>query len=227
MAMRIAAFERELKFAAAAFEGDMRVEFPKAARAERDRLIASGQASPAYQTFVNGRAGALEEAVKLPGPIVYEFSYLTEAVIFCLAFLEARSPMKSGRYRRSMFVLANGREWDQASELPPDADVLVLSDQPYSRKIHVGATGFETSKGLFEQARQATRMRFQNVVEAYVTFTEIDGGYVLKGRRPRRAAAQNRMSSAFRAGRAHLATRSDTDAGKLMKYPAVRIITKG
>ncbi|MCA1971322.1 MAG: hypothetical protein LDL44_00645 [Caenispirillum sp.] len=212
MARGYETFERDLKLSAGLFAEDMRLALADLAVTERNRMIRVDEASDVYDTFVNGRAGAPELSVRLPGPIVYEFGYLEEAVIYCLAFLEARSPKRSGRYSRSFFVLVDGQIWAEGSRIAPGAEVLVINDQPYSRKIHVGSEGFTTYKGLFEQARQATRRRLGGTVDTYVTFVQLRGGYVLK-----KAGTRARKNGS-------LYVRSDVSAGQAMKYPAVKIV---
>lgn len=172
------------------------------ARRQRDTLIAEGRAAPTYQTFVDGREGAREEAVRPDGVIRYVFATTARAAAFALAFLQAASPVLSGRFRRSWVVVVNGARWSgNLATIPPGAVVHLLNTTPYARRIEVGrrdrpGLGFR----LVEKARQATRKRFPELrVER--RFLAWEGAYVLKrGRR-----------------------RKDRAAGVAISYPAVEI----
>lgn len=137
------------------------------------KLIAEGKAAPTYRRFVDGREGAQESDVKPDGVIQYEFSYIAEAVLFALAFLQARSPVRSGRFRESFVVAVDGRPIParqfQPRSVPLAAEVIIYNLQPYSRKIDVQTAGgrrlkFSTPAGLFDDCARALRRRFGNTV---------------------------------------------------------------
>ena len=68
-------FERDLRVATAGMEPEAINQAVAAfAKQEVRRLIAEGAASPEYERYVNGVAGAPEEAYRAPGAIVYEFT---------------------------------------------------------------------------------------------------------------------------------------------------------
>jgi hypothetical protein len=82
---------------------------------------------------------------------------------------------------------------------------------------------------VFDGTKRTLNSRFNGVFKAETRYLNIASGvhpeipYVLKGRVRVRAAAQNNHSSAFRAGRATLASRKETAAGQPLTYPAVVI----
>jgi hypothetical protein len=180
-----------------------------AARGARDSLIAQGRAAPSYRTMVDGRAGAAEETIRPGGSIVYRFNLLGEAASFALAFAIARSPLRSGRFKRSWFVAVDGADWTgDLRDIPPGAEVIVTNRQPYTRKIEVGGQKVNVPPGIVEAARQATRRRFPNL-QVKLQFVLIPasgspGQYILKGRHHRR----------------------DRAAGQKLTYPAVVINEK-
>jgi len=225
MARGAQAFERNLKIATASLEpAAISALLARTAREALAEAIAAGEASPNYVRSVNGRFGAAEETVVVPGPIIYRFSYLEDAVVFALAYCEARSPFKSGRYRKSWFALVNGALWRPGTPIPPNAEAIVTNDQPYHRKIEVGAMKMSVPPRIVEGARQALFEKFgRGVLKVERQFVWLHGGYVLKGRRRSVRAAQNNRSSAFRGGRAFLSGRADTAAGEPMTYPALLI----
>lgn len=216
------------------------------ARADVRRLITERRASPVFTVFVDGRENAAEETVRPDGRIVYRFNGIAEAVAFALSYCVARSPVKSGTYRKSWVVLVDGREWTAPlPEIPAGAAVLVVNTQPYHRKIDMGsqgagALGREVSAhrgprrkrgayvSIVEGARQELLRRFPGVSAARL-FVELPNGpapapYALKGGLVRGsvAAALNRRSGAFRAGRTTTLPRFSRE-GEAMTYPALSI----
>lgn len=210
MSVKVAAFTTGLRAISARLDPEaQRREFAAFARGELERAISSGAASPSYRRYVNGREGVTEEEVRMPGPILYVFAPLREAVEFALAFLKQRWPVRGpgrgGHFIDSWIVLVDGGRWDGRSDIRPGSEAVIVNTQPYARKAHVGAKGFAVPKGMVEDARQAVLKKWRLPLEAQIRFVALSGGYVLKG-------------SARRGKR-----RRDMKAGAAMKYPALVI----
>lgn len=179
------AFERELKLATAGLE-PAAIAGELAAFAKRSLAAAqqAGEAPERYVRIVNGRIGAPEESVIPPGPIIYDFNWLAEVVEYGLAFAAARSPVRSGRYKRAWFAMVNGQRAGNLTEIPGDAEVIITNDVPYARKIEVGHMKMQVPPGIVEDTRQAIMRRFGNIVVVERKFVELAGAYVLRrGRR--------------------------------------------
>jgi hypothetical protein len=198
MARRIV-LERELSLA---LDRQLGAEAQAARLAEfsKQRLqeaIASGEGSPHFETFVNGRRGR-EETVIPPGPIVYEFNWWPDLLIYGIQFLRNRVPLHSGRraggmlhYRDRFFVLANETSVNprQYKTIPTDAEVLIGNSAPYSRKLDVQLIGREkinvsVPPDFFEAAAVAIRARYGNLVTVKRLYTiHFTGQYeILRGR---------------------------------------------
>jgi hypothetical protein len=156
------AFVRELKIATAGLEPQaIAALLAKTAKQALAEAQAEGVAPDRYIRSVNGRIGAAEESVIPPGPIVYTFNWLPEVAAYALAFAEERSPVLSGRFKKSWFVMVNGAAVTDLEAIPLDAEVIVTNDQPYARRIEVGKTEAGRSfvvrvpPGIVEDARQA------------------------------------------------------------------------
>ena len=165
------------------------------ARRLRDEAIASGRASPAYTTFVDGREGAREEEVKPDGAILYRFNLLGEAVTFALDFARRQSPVRSGAFRDAWIVAVDGRRWTGlVRDIPVAAQVTIVNTQPYARKIDTGSIQ-TIGYALVEATRQAVMRKFPNV-KADRQFVTLPGGYVIKGHshRRRRSSPGERMT---------------------------------
>ena len=150
----------------------------EAARRGVAELVASGRAPPKYRTFVDGAEG--RDVATVRREVLYEFAYLGPAIEFALAFLIARSPAKSGRYRAGFVVAVNGRPIPARQfiprQVPPGAEILIYNVEPYSRKVDMQLIGskrlrYSVPDGLFDDAAQAVRRRFGNTVSAKRLYT--------------------------------------------------------
>jgi hypothetical protein len=216
MMTRFQAFERRLTLASRSLVDPKYLPqaLARFARDTRDELIARGDASPRYETSVNGIAGRSEDQVRLPGPIVYRFEYLEEVVSVGLRLLREGAPVLSGRYRDSFFAMVNGSPVSETADLPLGAEVILTNDQPYSRKIQVGAQQTSVPSHLFDRVQKALRRTFGDLVMVELRFIPLQGGYVLRRRGTRAHLSGTRKR------------RPDVRAGDDLTYPALVINVK-
>ncbi len=207
MSLWLGGFAKELTLATAGLTGpEAQRTLATFARKERDKVIAAKRArsgsDPKYITAVNGNVGALEDSVKLPGPIVYLFDDGGEIAEYLLEFLKARAPKDSGRYASRFRYIQNG-SYVSARQLKSGVEFHITNPEPYSRKIEVGAMKMRVPPHIFEDAAQAARKRFGNTARFRVVYLELTNGYVLKGRGRRR--------------------RGKSREGERMRYPAILV----
>lgn len=196
--------------------GALSARLAAVARSTRDDVVARGEAPANWRTFVDGRQGASEDAVRPDGAILYRFNYLGLAAAFALAYCAGRSPVADGDFKAAWIVAVDGGLWrDALSAIPPGAQVMVTNPLPYARKIDVGHMHMSVPHNIIEDARRAVRQRYPMVkTERWLTTIPAawGGGYVLKGRFHRGVRANARA-----------ALRSDTRAGAEMTYPTLVI----
>lgn len=200
-------FDRQLSVALAGMDpATMQKEFVAFANKSVADLVASGQASPQYDTFVNGHPGPIE-AVVLPGPVVVVFSNWALVIKTAIEELQKRVPRKSGRYAASYVVLANQQPVTDFTQIPAGAELTIFNRQPYTRRLETKDAGRRTAK-YFGAVKTALNSRFSGVFKAEVLFLNIVGGvadgvpYILKGSHGRR---------------------KDRQAGQPISYPALVI----
>lgn len=147
----------------------------------RTEAVASGDAPPRWATFVDGRP-ADDESGALRS-IEYQYNALPDVVTFALAFLRARSPADSGRYRDSFYIGIDGRFVTGAQvepeSIPHTAEIVIGNTQPYSRKIDIQMNGtrvlhFSVPPGLFDDAVSAVKGRFGNILGTVKRVYDID-----------------------------------------------------
>lgn len=188
--MGFTAFERTVSFSPGSGDAKwLEAELAAFAEGERRAATSEGAATPVYLRAVNGRLGAPANAVRAPGPIVYSFEWLSDAAAFGLMWLKSAAPARTGRYRRSFIVTADGLE-TKAEAIGFAKAVSIVNVQPYSRKIQVGAKGFESRRGLFDAAARRLNREFRGLVKARVVFLRLDTAYRLRGPQGRRRDRQ-------------------------------------
>ncbi|WP_287262952.1 hypothetical protein [Mesorhizobium sp.] len=220
-------FERDLKLATAGMEPEaINKALAAFAKQELKRVIGEGIASPTYERYVNGVQNAPEDAVKAPGPIVYEFVNWPLVINAALEELRKRGPRsKSGRFASSYIVIVARRiVVTDFTKLRSDAEIIITNAQPYVRKAEVGYLGIPEQR-LFHGTARVMGSRFRGAFTFESKFLTVPSGihagmpYILKGDGTIRMAAQNRQSSAFRAGRDTLKSK----AGHALTYPSIII----
>lgn len=190
-------------------------------RLAREGLAAymrSQREKPGYTIHVDGSPASSERGVKPFGVIEYRFIRLREIARAALAEAIRQSPRRSGRYRRSWFAMVDGAEVDTRAIPPGTREILITNDQPYSRKINVGAKGFKAyaPPGVVERVKEIMKRRFGNIAEFRTTFVTLDGGYVLQRDQYRRD----------RQGRRSARPRRDALKGSALNYPTLKIVMR-
>jgi hypothetical protein len=172
---------------------------------------------PEFVTTVNGAVIAWLglrglSQIRPDSEITFEFQLWGDLIPFALQSLIDHSPEASGRYKRSWFTMVDGQRVERVEDIPPGVNVILVNDQPYSRKIDTGHMKMSVPPGVVEAARQDILNRFGNSVSVERIMVPLPDGYVLKGR--------------FRKGRganARRGLRRDTQTGAAMTYPALSI----
>lgn len=109
---------------------------------------------PPHRTFVDGSEGGSIDRVRPDGVIVFEFELVTDLLRFIADELRAISPVRSGRYRASHTLFADGAEVPIGATIPIADEYVFLSDVIYARKI-------EGMPGRPPQSKQAPRGVYQ------------------------------------------------------------------
>lgn len=212
----------------------MAATFAAETRRVRDEFIANGEASPLYQTVVDGNLGAKEEDVQIGGSVVYVFGQLGAAVLYAYTFAVARSPRRSGRFRGSWVVAVNGQMYDgDLEQIDSSALVTIVNIQPYSRKIDVGGQKVYIPGSVTDDVRQATMRRFPTitVTRQFVNLSsslskfDVEVPYILRGHAHHPTSIAQRRARLARRGVSYHAPGKDTARGAVMTYPAVILST--
>lgn len=212
-AMKAVAFRQQIKIYTGALTdpGQRSARLAAVARDALAALQASGRAGPAYTLFVDNRPASSEDSVRGDGTgkILYQFSYIGDAVIFALDFLKARAPSRSGKYRNSFFVGVDGRFVNASAfspdSVPPTAEIIIGNSQPYNRKVDVQLSGgkvlqFSVPPGEYDDCAAALKQRFGNTLSAKRLYDVNFPGKYLLHRDQRRKSGRRAGSAVRRAG---------------------------
>jgi hypothetical protein len=144
-------------------------------------FMARQASRPGVTLEVDGHAATSEDEVKPFGVIVYRLTRMRKIALFALAKAIEISPVREGRYKKSWFVMVNDQRV-APDQIPQGAEVVITNDQPYARKIHVGAKGFKryVPPGIVEKVRQMVIREYGNQVDVQIQFVTLAGGYVLR-----------------------------------------------
>lgn len=208
---RFKTIDRDLQMATAGIApGAIAQELARFAQDALLDAITSGEGSPVYDTYVNGRHNVSETLVEPPGPILYVFSWWEPIIKFALEELNKRSPVLTGRYQASHEVMLGSQFIRPDTQIGADEEVTIVNTQPYSRKIEVGFMKMSMPDAVYQDVRKKVQSQFGAAVQVRFQMIYIPNGYILKGR--------------FRRGykdKARTKLQKDTQAGARMSYPAL------
>lgn len=193
-----------------------RLKHIEIARAGLGAFLAGQSTRPDVRIETDGHAASSENEVRPFGIITYRFQRMGEVAAFALTQARALSPVDSGAYRNAWFFLVDGAEVGMDA-IASAKSFILTNDQPYARKIHVGAKGFEryVPPGIVEKVRQLVIKKYGTIVVTNLEFITLEGGYVLrKGLRH------------IHKGRRYGGIRSDAQAGSELTYPALAFTPK-
>lgn len=129
---------------------------------------------PEHKTTVDGALGAPIEAVKPEGTIFIEYQLIESALVEIAAMLAKHSPVKTGRFRASHVMFADGVEADPASP-PPAKEYAFINVQPYARKIERGLSP-QAPEGVFHVVSVLASRRYGNLARITFGYRSIPAG---------------------------------------------------
>lgn len=143
-----------------------------AAQAQDARVLGF---TPEHETFVDGRAGANEDSVRMPGTILYRFILAEEVLVYISELLVQNSPVRTGRYSASHVLYADSVEVPIGQRAPPASEYIFTNAQPYARKIERGLSP-QAPEGVFEAVAALAAARYGNVALIKFTYQSPMGG---------------------------------------------------
>lgn len=132
------------------------------ADADLQNARAEGHQVP-KRTFVDGGPSSDFERVRPGGTIVAEWDIGLELIQWIYDQLQTHSPVKTGRYKGSITVYADGEEVDDLAHVPEATEIAFVPLVPYARKV-------EKWDGVFEAVAALAAARFGNVARVKFSY---------------------------------------------------------
>ena len=169
------AFEEVIRLRLAQFSpAERRRRHIEIARRGLTEFMARQENKPQVSLEVDHRSATSEDQVQPFGLIVYRLDRMREIVTFALSEARRISPVKSGRYQASWFLMVGNTE-TAIDAIQPGHVVTITNDQPYALSIHVGAKGFKkyVPPGIVERLRQIVLRKYRALVTCAVTYIKL------------------------------------------------------
>lgn len=164
------------------------------AKREHARIMATPPKPASYLRVVDGVRGAPEEAVKVPGRIVYHYSRLADVVDYAMRALVMLSPRDSGEYANSHTLFVNGVAVPNLDGEADAREIFISNPLPYSRIIELGKMTMRVpgTDHVYERAERVVSQRYGRVASVKFTFRAVVGGEMV----PYVAGGSNRAERA-------------------------------
>ncbi|GAA2888105.1 ribosomal protein S10 [Aminobacter niigataensis] len=177
---RTAGIGQQFRIATQATLEETRKQLVKVAKREHARVMGTDPRPTSFQRFVDGRVGAVEEAVKADGIIHYVYPRLDIVAQFAMETLFDRSPLLSGEYRMAHQLFLNGAAVSNLKGWSTGDEVSISNPLPYSRKIEVGSMTMRVpgTSRVYQETAKIVQGRFGNLASVVFTFRAVVGGAI-------------------------------------------------
>lgn len=145
---------------------------------------------PRRVVYVDGREGGSLNSVRPDGEIIAEYELFNDVLAWIGNQLEMHSPVKSGDYRASHNVFADGRLVDLGARIPDAEEYVFINSMPYARKIERGASS-QAPNGVYQAVAVLAQRRFGNMAKVRFSFRTAMGGVIKGGREGDRSKLRN------------------------------------
>lgn len=175
---RLNAVSRQIAVAANDTMEEFHLYVAAVAKREHRAIMATDPRPNSFKRYVDGVEGAVEEAVRANGVIVYDYERMSEIVQYAMEVLFDLSPVDSGRYRTSHEIYIDGLGAGDLKNWAPGMEVAITNRQPYARKIEVGHMTMTVpgTDMVYQRARRKLLARFGNLVDVQFTYRAIVEG---------------------------------------------------
>jgi hypothetical protein len=145
--------------------------------------------APPVTIFVDGRRGAPLESVK--NVIVADFELVGQLILWIHNQLQMHSPVRTGQYKRSHALFADGHQVDPITPPIPLADEYAFVNLvPYARKIERGSSP-QAPEGVYQVVAHLAQQEFRALARVTYSFRTAIGGAIIGGKAGDRSEQRN------------------------------------
>lgn len=144
---------------------------------------------PSWEAYANSPGNKDLASVVLPGPIVYNYRYLSDVIEVALDQLRKMSPVQSGDYVRSHTLFVNGVATDVVPKNIQAGDQIYIANPiVYARRIEIGKTKsgrsfvMQVAPRIYERvAKNILIPRYRNQAKITFGYVALPDAYAVKG----------------------------------------------
>jgi hypothetical protein len=165
----------------------------KTAKAGHDKIMrqqfAREHVFPTWYAYANTYTNRNIENVKLPGPIVYKYTYDHEMFLVALRYLTQMSPMDTGLYKRSHTLFINDRPVRPGTPIKHGDRIFIANTVIYARRLEIGRREsgqpflMSVPNRIYESVTKKILIpRYRNVARISMGYVTLPDAYRAKGR---------------------------------------------
>lgn len=166
-------------------------EFARAQIDEADNVNRTVLGRIPHRTIaIDGTMDASLTQAKASSVIVVEYDLLVDVLVWIGEQLRQNSPVKTGRYRDSHALFADGAEIAIGQMVPAAEEYVFINTVPYSRKIELGLSS-QAPDGVYQAVASLARRRFGNVAKIDFSYRTALGGSIIGGHAGNKSSQRN------------------------------------
>lgn len=172
------------------------LRFAEFARGEIEAAKAQNRAAlgytPAVDIYVDGVKGAALNTVTPRGIIVADFALVDEVLFWIEDQLRTHSPVKTGRYRASHMLFADGIQVTNPELSIPESaqEYVFVNAVPYARKIEKGSSS-QAPDGVYQVVATLAQRKFRNLAKVTFSYRTFVGPKIVGGREGNKSRDRN------------------------------------
>ena len=144
---------------------------------------------PPVTIFVDGTRNAPLTSVK--NVIVADFELVGQTILWIHSQLQMHSPVRTGRYRESHALFADGRQvLPIGPEIPVAEEYVFVNLVPYARKIERGLSP-QAPDGVYQAVAHLAQQQFRNLARITFSYRTVLEGVIAGGKAGDRASNRN------------------------------------
>jgi hypothetical protein len=144
---------------------------------------------PPLTIYVDGNKGASIESVK--NVVVGDFALVATLILWIHNQLQMHSPVRTGRYKQSHALFADGRQVDPIGpEIPFAEEYVFVNIVPYARKIERGSSP-QAPDGVYQVVAHLAQQQFRGFGRITFSYRTVLGSAIVGGKLGDRSENRN------------------------------------
>jgi hypothetical protein len=144
---------------------------------------------PPVTIYVDGQRNASLESVK--NVIVADFELIGQLVLWIHGQLQMHSPVRTGKYKRSHALFADGHQVEPIGpEIPVANEYVFVNLVPYARKIERGSSS-QAPDGVYQVVAHLAQQQFRELGRITFSYRTVLEGLIVGGKKGDRSENRN------------------------------------